>query len=148
MSNDQNTLDQNILRQGFFFLIILSLCLLLFFELSFFLPAVLGSLTLYILMRERMHDLTEERKWSKPAAAWLLMVLSFLVILLPFGILANLLASKIVYAVEHSNEILDSIKKFSDQMKQRFGFGIADDTTINQFGPFIRRLIPQILTGT
>ena len=78
MSNNQNTLDQNILRQVFFILIILSLGLLLFLELSFFLPAVLGSLTLYILMRERMHYLTETKKWSKPRAAWLLMVLSFL----------------------------------------------------------------------
>ena len=113
MSNNQNTLDQNILRQVFFILIILTLGLLLFFELSFFLPAVLGSLTLYILMRERMHYLTEAKKWSKPRAAWLLIVLSFLVILLPFGVLANLLTSKIVYAVEHSNQILDSLKSFS-----------------------------------
>src|SRR6266498_343227 len=148
MNNTNHTLDQNILRQVFFILVIISLGLLLFFELSFFVPAVLGSLTLYILMRERMHYLTEVKKWSGPAAAWLLMVLSFLVILLPFGILANLLASKIVYAVEHSNEILNSLKKFSDEMKLRFGFGIVDDTTINQLGPFIRRIIPQILTGT
>jgi len=95
-----------------------------------------------------MHYLTEARKWSKPKAAWLLMVLSFLVILLPFGILANLLASKIIYAVEHSNQILDSLKKFSDQMKQRFGFAIADDATINEIGPLIRRIIPRILNIT
>src|SRR6266498_5460073 len=137
MSNSQHTLDQNILRQVFFIIIILTLGLLLFYELSFFIPAVLGSLTLYILMRERMHYLTEVKKWSPSGAAWLLMILSFLVILLPFGILANLLASKIVYAVEHSNQILDSLKKFSDEMKLRFGFGIVDDTTINQLGPFI-----------
>jgi predicted PurR-regulated permease PerM len=148
MSNSDHTLDQNILRQIFFILIIISLGLLLFYELSFFVPAVLGSLTLYILMRERMHYLTEVKKWSKSGAAWLLMALSFLVILLPFGILANLLSSKIVYAVEHSNEILNSLKKFSDEMKLRFGFGIADDATINQLGPFIRRIIPQILSGT
>ena len=148
MSNDQNTLDQNILRQVFFILIILSLGLLLFFELSFFLPAVLGSLTLYILMRERMHYLTEVKKWSKPRAAWLLMVLSFLVILLPFGILANLLASKIIYAVEHSNQILDSLKAFSEDMKERFGFALADNSTINEIGPFIRKIIPQILNIT
>jgi len=122
--------------------------LLLFYELSFFIPAVLGSLTLYILMRERMHYLTEVKKWNRSGAAWLLMVLSFLVILLPFGILANLLASKIVYAVEHSNQILDSLKKFSDEMKMRFGFAIADDTTINEIGPLIRKIIPQILNIT
>ena len=148
MSNNQNTLDQNILRQVFFILIILALGLLLFLELSFFLPAVLGSLTLYILMRERMHYLTEAKKWSKPRAAWLLMGLSFLVILLPFGILANLLTSKIIYAVEHSNEILDSLKTFSEDMKERFGFALADNNTINEIGPFIRKIIPRILNIT
>jgi predicted PurR-regulated permease PerM len=148
MSNGNNTLDQNVLRQIFFILIIVGLGLLLIYELSFFIPAVLGSLTLYILMRSRMHYLTEVRKWSRPKAAWLLIILSFLVILLPVGILANLLTSKIVYAVEHSTEILDSLKKFSDQMKLRFGFALADDTTINEIGPFIRRIIPQILNTT
>jgi predicted PurR-regulated permease PerM len=148
MSNSDNTLDQNILRQISFIVIIVGLGLLLIYELSFFIAAVLGSLTLYILMRSRMHYLTEVRKWSKPKAAWLLIILSFLVILLPFGVLANLLASKIIYAVEHSTEILDSLKRFSDQMKLRFGFAIADDATINQIGPFIRRIIPQILNLT
>ncbi|HEY2721973.1 MAG TPA: AI-2E family transporter [Chitinophagaceae bacterium] len=148
MASNQNTLDQNILRQIFFILIILALGLLLFFELSFFIPAVLGSLTLYILMRPRMHYLVEVRKWSKPKAAWMLIILSFLIILLPFGILANLLTSKIVYAVEHSNEILDALKNFSNEMKKEFGFTIADDSTINEIGPFIRKIIPQILNIT
>jgi len=148
MSNSNNTLDQNILRQILFIIVIIGLGLLLIYELSFFIPAVLGSLTLYILMRQRMHYLTEVRKWSKPKAAWLLVALSFLVILLPFGILANLLASKIIYAVEHSSQILDSLKKFSEQMKLRFGFAIADDNTINEVGPFIRKIIPQILNTT
>ncbi|HMG67524.1 MAG TPA: AI-2E family transporter [Chitinophagaceae bacterium] len=148
MSNTQHTLDQNILRQVFFIIIVLSLGLLLFYELSFFIPAVLGSLTLYILMRPRMHYLTEEKKWSKPKAAWLLIALSFLIILLPFGILANLLTSKIIYAVEHSSQILDSLKNLSDEIKERFGFAIADDNTINQIGPFIRKIIPEILSTT
>lgn len=148
MSNENHTLDQNILRQVFFILIILGLGLLLFIELSFFIPAVLGSLTLYLLMRERMHYMTEVKKWSKSRAAWLLMALSFLVILLPFGILANLLASKIVYAVEHSSQIIDALKKFSEDMKERFGFSIVDNTTINQVGPYIRQVIPRILNIT
>jgi len=148
MSNSQHTLDQNILKQVFFILIIIGLGLLLVYELSFFIPAVLGSLTLYILMRRRMHYLTETRKWSKPKAAWLLMILSFLVILLPVGILVNLVTSKIIYAVEHSTQILDSLKKFSEDIKLRFGFAIADDQTINQIGPFIRKIIPQILSIT
>src|SRR5215470_4871075 len=148
MSNTPNTLDQNILRQVLFILLIIGLGLPLVFELRFFIPAVLGSVTLYILMRHRMHYLVEVKKWGKVRAAWLLMILSFLIILLPFGILANLLTSKIVYAVEHSSQILDSLKKFLDEMKARFGFAIADANTIDQIGPFIRKIIPQILSIT
>ena len=95
-----------------------------------------------------MHYLTEDKKWGKAKSAWLLMVLSFLVILLPFGILANLLTSKIVYAVEHSNQLLDSLKNFSNEIKTRFGFTIADNELINEIGPFIRKVIPQILSIT
>ena len=148
MSNSNNTLDQNILRQIFFIVVILGLGLLLFIELSFFIPAVLGSLALYVLMRNRMHYLTEVKKWGKAKAAWVLMFLSFLVILLPFGILANLLATKIVYGVEHSTEILNSLKRFSDQMQKRFGFTVADNNTINQIGPYIGQVIPKILKVT
>jgi predicted PurR-regulated permease PerM len=148
MGNSNNTLDQNILRQIFFIVVILGLGLLLFLELSFFIPAVLGSLALYILMRNRMHYLTEVKKWGKAKAAWVLILLSFLVILLPFGILANLLATKIVYGVEHSTEILNSLKKLSDQMQARFGFSVADNNTINQIGPYIGQVIPKILKIT
>ena len=146
--NSNNTLDQNILRQIFFIIVLLGLGVLLFIELSFFVPAVLGSLALYILMRKRMHYLVEVKKWNKNRAAWVLIILSFLVILLPFGILANLLATKIVYAVEHSTEILAQLKGLAEKMQKRFGFTIVDDQTINQIGPYIGQVIPKILKVT
>jgi predicted PurR-regulated permease PerM len=148
MSNTNNTLDQNILRQVFFIILLLLLGIVLFIELSFFIPAVLGSLTLYILMRERMHYLTEVKKWKKGRAATLLIILSFLIILLPIGLVANLLAGKIVFAVQHSGEIITSLQAFSEKMKDRFGFALADDNTISQIGPYIARMIPQILNIT
>jgi predicted PurR-regulated permease PerM len=147
-NNSNNTLDQNILRQIFFIIVLLGLGVLLFIELSFFVPAVLGSLALYILMRKRMHYLVEVKKWGKTRAAWVLMILSFLVILLPFGILANLLATKIVYGVEHSSEIIAQLKGLTDAMQKRFGFTIVDDNTINQIGPYIGQVIPKILKVT
>src|SRR5215471_9564174 len=148
MSNSNNTLDQNILRQIFFIVVLLGLGVLLFIELSFFVPAVLGSLALYVLMRKRMFYLVEVKKWNKNRAAWVLMILSFLIILLPFGILANLLAQKIVYGVEHSSEILAQLKGLVDKMQQKFGFTLVDDRTINQIGPYIGQVIPKILKTT
>src|SRR5215831_14166874 len=148
MSNSNNTLDQNILRQIFFIVVLLGLGILLFVELSFFVPAVLGSLALYILMRNRMHYLVEVKKWNRNRAAWVLMILSFLIILLPFGILANLIATKIVYGVEHSSEILAQLKSLTDRLQKQLGFTLVDDRTINQIGPYVGQVIPQILKIT
>ncbi len=148
MSNSNNTLDQNILRQVFFILIILGLGILLFIELRSFIPAVLGSLALYILLRDRMHYLVEVKKWKKAKAAWLLIILSFLVILLPIGLLVNMLASKVIYAVQHSNELVDSLKKVSDNIHEKFGITIVSDQAANEIGPYLARMIPQILNVT
>ena len=90
-----NTIDSNLLRQIFFIIIILVLGIVLFFELWFFLSAFLGSITFYVIMRERMFYLTERKGWKPSTAAWVLMLLSFFVILVPIGLLANILYSKI-----------------------------------------------------
>src|SRR3979490_781977 len=95
MSN--NVIDSNLLRQIFFISLIVLLGIVLFVELEFFLPAFLGAITFYVLMRQRMFYLTEKRNWKKGRVALVLMLLSFLIILLPIGVLANMLASKISY---------------------------------------------------
>ena len=53
-----DVISQNRVRQFFFILIILLLFILLFLELYSFLPALLGSITLYILLNRWMFYLT------------------------------------------------------------------------------------------
>ncbi|HMK27632.1 MAG TPA: hypothetical protein VK483_16490, partial [Chitinophagaceae bacterium] len=90
-----NTIDQNRIRQFFFIVIILLLGILLFFQLQSFLPALLGAITLYVLLRRWMFFLTEKKKLRKGWTAVLLMLFSFSVILLPVGLLVNMLSSKV-----------------------------------------------------
>src|SRR5688572_27776229 len=100
-----STINQNWIRQFLFIVIILGIGLLLFFELAAFLPALLGAITLYILLHNWMFYLTEKKKWKRGRTALLLMLFSFIVILLPVGLLANLLSSKVSYAIQHSAEL-------------------------------------------
>jgi hypothetical protein len=67
-SNPNNTIDTNVLRQIGFILIILVLGIVLLRELWFFLSAILGAITFYVLMRERQFYLVEKKGW-KPATA-------------------------------------------------------------------------------
>jgi predicted PurR-regulated permease PerM len=90
-------------------LIIVFLGILLFLELYTFLPALLGAITLYIVMRRWMFYLVEKKRWRKGWTAALLMFLSLIVILLPIAVLINMLSSKITIAVQHSNELMDAM---------------------------------------
>ena len=145
---NSNVLDQNRVRQVFFIILILLLGILLFFELYTFLPALLAAITLYILLHKWMFYLTEKKKWRKGWTAVLLMLFSFVVILLPVGLLINMLSSKVSYAVQHSDELVAALKKVVGNLETRFDVTIASDENINKLGNTITKSLPGILGAT
>jgi predicted PurR-regulated permease PerM len=143
--NSNTTIDSNLLRQIFFIAAIVFLGIVLSRELWFFTSAFLGSVTFYVLMRKRMFYLTENRKWNKAAAAWILMLLSFFVILVPIGILGNILYSKITDIVTHSSQYLNQLKLFADQIREKTGYEIVKPQNIDQLGSYLTVLLPKVL---
>jgi predicted PurR-regulated permease PerM len=114
----------------------------------FFLSAFLGAITFYVIMRDRMFYLTEKKGWKKASAAWILMLLSFFVILVPIGLLGNILYSKISYVVTHSSELLNALKHSVATLKDKIGYEVVKPETINQLGPYLAQLLPKILGVT
>ena len=147
-SNPNNTIDTNLLRQIFFIAVIVFLGIVLFRQLWFFASAFLGAVTFYVLMRKRMFYLTESRGWKKSGSAGILMVLSFFVILVPIGILGNILYSKIADIVTHSSEYLNSLKRFADQIEHKTGYVIVKSQNIDQLGSYLTQLLPKVLGVT
>jgi predicted PurR-regulated permease PerM len=145
---ESNVIHQNRIRQVFFLVIIVGLGLLLFLELYTFLPALLGAVTLYIVMRRWMFHLTIKKKWRKALAAALLMFLSLIVILLPIAVLVNMLSAKITFAIQHSNELTEALKKVVTDLEQRFNVEIISNANINKLGDFITGGIPRLLGAT
>ncbi len=146
MNND--IINQNRLRQILFIVIIFLLGILLFLELYSFLPALLGAITIYILLHKWMFFLTEKKKWRKGWAAFLLMLFSFIVILMPVGLLVNMLSSKITYVIQHSNELVQSLKTVVANLENKFDVTIASPENINKVGGAITQSVPQILGAT
>lgn len=145
---ENNVIHQNRIRQIFFLVIIVLLGLLLFLELYTFLPALLGAVTLYIVMRKWMFYLTIKKKWKKGWAAALLMFLSLIIILLPIAVLVNMLSSKITFAIQHSNELIIALKKVVADVEQKFDIEIVSDENINKLGNLITNGIPRLLSAT
>ena len=130
---NSNVINQNQLRQVFFIILILLMGIVLFMELASFLPALLGGITLYILLHRWMFFLTEKKKWRKGWTAILLMFFSFIVILMPVGLLVNMLSSKVSYAVQHSDELVTALKTVVNNIETRFNVSVASDENNHYF---------------
>jgi len=145
---DEQFIHQNRIRQVFFLAAIVMWGVLLAMKLYSFLPALLGAMTLYIILRKWMFVLVEKKKWRKPLAAALLMVLTLLVILIPIGILVQMLSSKVAYVINHSNELVAALKIIVGNFEQRTGLHLIDTDNFNQLGNFIAQSAPQVLKAT
>ncbi|MDZ4748149.1 MAG: AI-2E family transporter [Saprospiraceae bacterium] len=144
----EHFIHQNKIRQVFFLAVLVLLGFLLATQFMIFLPAFLGAVTLYILMRKPMMYLVQTRKWSKTLSVWMLILLSFVVIMIPIGGLIGMLTSKVTYAIEHSNELIVALQTLITKLEERFGFEIISQENIYKIGNFVAQTIPQILGAT
>ena len=145
---EEQFIHQNRIRQVFFLIAIVLWGGLLALELASFLPALLGAITLYIVLRRWMVYLVNNRKWPPGLAAGLLMLLSFIVILIPIGLLATMLSSKVTYAIAHSNELVEALKVVIANVEQRLGIELVNSENINKLGNFLAQAVPKVLNAT
>ncbi|MBL7696522.1 MAG: AI-2E family transporter [Chitinophagaceae bacterium] len=141
-------IPNNAIRQVLLLSFILLLGVVLFGELRSFIPAFLGSYTLYAIMRKYMFLLESKYKMRSSLAAALLMFLSFIVILLPIFLLVNMLTSKVAFAIKHMNEVLLAIKDFIRQYEVQYRIEILTAENINKLTNWGAQTLPQILGAT
>ncbi|MCF6401928.1 AI-2E family transporter [Chitinophaga filiformis] len=141
-------IDNERIKQVSFLLIIVLLAYILFRELYTFFPGFLGAITMYILSRKYMFRLVEDRKWRKSLAAALLMFMSFIIILLPFGMLINMLTDKIGYAVTHSSELIAGLKTINDKIQASTNIDILSQVRLERLQEYITSVLPGLLGAT
>lgn len=141
-------INEGRIRQLTFISALVLLGYILFNELKSFIPAFLGAITLYVIMRKWMFRLIYFRKWKPALSAALLMLASFLIILVPIGILINMLSSKINFTIQHSSELITALQAFVKNIEHKTGFTFVDENYIKSLGEFIARNVPSLLGAT
>src|SRR6476620_6117228 len=136
------------LKQISFYLLLVALGILILAQLSAFVPAFLGAVTFYVIMRKSMMNMVYKRKMKKGLAATILIVVSILVVLVPLWVFTSLVGHKISDVIKHSNEVLNVIHNFSDIIQQKYGLEILSDENINKASGMIANLLPNILGAT
>lgn len=143
-----SVIDNQRLKQISFLLLIVLLAALLFSELYTFFPGFLGAVTLYIIARKCMFRLVEDRKWNKNLAAATIMFLSFIIVLLPFGLMINMLTEKIGYAVSHSTEMMDSIRTVNSRIYSATRIDVLSQGRMTKLQEYLTGVLPMLLGAT
>jgi predicted PurR-regulated permease PerM len=141
------TFEPEKVRQFFFIVVLSVLGLVLFTYLRSFLPSFLGAITFYVLMRKYVKQMIEN-KWTPAAAALLLMLVSFLIILLPVFIFVNTVSAKIGYVINHATEITGTLVLFLKNIETRLGYHFLNEETIRNLSGLALQQLPLILGAT
>jgi len=143
-----NSISNNTIRQILLLCVIIGLGAVLFWQLQSFLPAFLGAYTLFVLLKKYMYILTGRYQWKKGWAASLLMFASFLVILLPIALLVNMMYSKISYALDHSNQVMNAVQQFIRRYEHKYHLILPSGKTMAELSNWGAQTLPQVLGAT
>jgi len=121
--------------------------LFLLFALKGLFPAILGALVFFVLFRPLNRYLTIKRGWKKWIATWSIMIMSFLVIVLPFLTVGLMIGKRVSALLSQKELIADTIIR----VKKFIGVNLGDSGVIDKAINFIQENVfggvGNLLTG-
>lgn len=137
------------INQIMLILIIVLICILIFKNLSYYLPGFLGAITLYILFRESYFKLTEKRHWNKTLASILYIFISIVFIVVPIWAIVDYLIPQISSFLNNTDRIIlqfNQVKEFMADKPLLRDIDMSDVALLN-FLQRLTRYIPSILNS-
>lgn len=132
MPNKNHQISEVKIKQFFLLVVILVLAGLICFNLSLFIPSVLGAITLYIISRKYNIYLQEKKNW-KPWLASLVIILGTLfVLILPIYFIVDLLVDKLGNANAYMAKFNVFFDKIHDFVYQKIQIDILSKENMNQ----------------
>ena len=102
------------------YLLILLIGVVVVWQLYYFVPGFLLAVTLYILLRKTYFRLVEQRGWKQPLAAFILILLTILILAIPVWAIVEVLIPKVNYLITNSNQLIAKGTLMLTQIKQKF----------------------------
>jgi predicted PurR-regulated permease PerM len=144
---DQAKFNDRLLQISILALVI-SLGLLLLFNLTSFLPGMLGGITLYIISRKHYFQAIYRRKWKKGLTAMLFILIYLVILSIPIYVSIVLVSPKITEFANNQDKFIAGAKIFSDKIENFTGFKVITEENIRNLSSKITAAIPKVLNST
>lgn len=144
---ENNKQDYKINRY-FFLAVIIVFALLLLWALMEFFTAFLAAVMFYVLSKPLVYWLSKRWNWKRSTAAILVITVSFFIILLPIGLFATMIYSKVVQVAAHPDDLIKPFKHFGEIIQQRFGINIISKDSLAKIQGIATQTISSLLNGS
>ncbi len=143
-----NTIHPSKIYQFILIGVILLLAWVLWKQLSFLFPSLLGAIALYILLKDPMFWLIKKKNMKDWIAALLLMVATMVIIIVPMWFVIKLLILKIEPLLTTPDYFTDIFKQINVYLNDEIGIDLITQDTLMKISGRLTEFARQILSGT
>lgn len=146
--NVAQQIHPNKIRQVLLLAIVVGMGWVLFLHMQFMLGALLGAVVLYILLRRSMLFLVAKWRWKKSWSAGLLMLISLIVIVLPFAWVADLFVERLLPKLRDGSQIENALQQIDVYLRVHYGFNLLSADNINKVSSWATEVGSSIIGST
>ena len=119
----------------------------LIFGLSEFLSSFLGAIIFYILFRKFMAFLVFQKNFKKSLSAIIIIIISFLIVVLPVGVLITMILGKVSKLTSNTDLIKDYVNVFSKKLEQ-FHIQVSAQNVVSNITKFVSQHAGDFLSSS
>jgi len=146
--NKDKQISNVAIKQVALLAIILVLTGLICFNLSLFIPSVLGAVTIYVVCRRYNFYLQEEKKWKPWQASLVLMLASLIILILPIYFIADLLIDKLGNAQVYMTKFNVFLDKIHSYIYSKTSFDILSKENMDKVKSSAGKFSTSAVSGT
>jgi predicted PurR-regulated permease PerM len=141
-------MQNSTLRKVSFFIFLVFTAIIFIKELAMFIPAFLGALTLYSLLKQPLQWIIKKYKINVTLAVLLLLLATVVVIVLPFLFSFQLLYNKLGTAVNNYNTVLVAADNLLTKIEEKYKIEILSQENITNVTTSLTSLLSKTLGAT
>lgn len=142
----QSTFNERF-RQIILFLFLLTLGSLLFFQLRFLIPGLLGAITFYVLNRKFYFKLTLHKRWNKYITTLLLILIDIIIIAIPFGLATFFVIPKLQNLTESAQDLFQGVKEIIENITAITGIEVLSKQNLSNIPAIVSAYLPNFLNS-
>ena len=136
------------IKQVFLILIICALLGLIVYNLSLFIPSLLGAVTLYVVSRNLNFYLQEERKWKPVWSSLVIILICLVVLIIPVYLLANMIVQKLGESQVYMAQFNVFLEKIHNYVYQKVHIDILSKSNLDKLKDNVGKWSTAALSGT